>query len=216
MSRHPHRTAAALASAALAVSLTVGLPVAQANPTPDAAMQVPWDQVGDGWTLATWNPVAARRPGERPAPDEAPPEKAADTLYLIDRGDDGGGAVVGRQDHHRQVRRQLAPLRQGAQPLAVGQAQVEQGQSHVGMLLEGGRGFAQAASLQHLGPAVFGQVKAMLDEQAQSIAEQGVVVDQQQLHGFDRTRFELIQMDESRHVRTTQLRGSGFTSRIAL
>ncbi|KAB7754099.1 MULTISPECIES: hypothetical protein [Mycobacteriaceae] len=84
MNRHSRRTAAALATAALAVSLAVGLPVAQANPTPEAAMPVPWNQVGDGWTLATWNPVAGRRPGERPAPDEAPPAKAADTLFLID------------------------------------------------------------------------------------------------------------------------------------
>ena len=58
MSRHSRRTAAALATAALAVSLAVGSPVAQANPTPDAAMPVPWNQVGDGWTLATWNPVS--------------------------------------------------------------------------------------------------------------------------------------------------------------
>ena len=84
MSRHSRRTAAALATAALAVSLAVGSPVAQANPTPDAAMPVPWNQVGDGWTLATWNPVAGHRPGDRPAPDEAPPAKAADTLFLID------------------------------------------------------------------------------------------------------------------------------------
>ena len=84
MSRPSHRTAAALATAALAVSLTVGSPVAQANPVPDAADRVPWSQVGDGWTLATWNPVAGHRPGERPAPDEPRPENAANTLFLID------------------------------------------------------------------------------------------------------------------------------------
>lgn len=83
MSRHSHRTAA-LAAAALAVSMTVGLPVAQANPTPETAKQVPWNEVGDGWTLATWNPVAGHRPGERPAPDEPRPENAANTLFLID------------------------------------------------------------------------------------------------------------------------------------
>jgi len=84
MSRHPHRTAAALAAAALAVSVTVGLPVAQANPTPDASLQVPWNQVGDGWTLATWNPVRGRLPGEPRDADEAPPAKTANTLFLID------------------------------------------------------------------------------------------------------------------------------------
>ncbi|MGX9671313.1 hypothetical protein [Mycobacterium sp. HM-7] len=84
MSRHPHRTAAALAAAALAVSLTVGLPVAQANPTPDASLHVPWSQVGDGWTLATWNPVRGRLPGEPRDADEAPPAKTANTLFLID------------------------------------------------------------------------------------------------------------------------------------
>ena len=65
---------------------------------------------------------------------------------------------------------------------------------------------------EDLGPAVFSQVEAMLDEQAQAVAKQGVVIDQQQLHGFDRTRFELVQMDESRHPRHTQLRGRRFAS----
>ncbi|TXH21981.1 MAG: hypothetical protein E6R06_18480 [Mycobacterium sp.] len=84
MSRHFRRTAAVVAAAVLAAAMVAGSPVAQANPTPDAAMPVPWNQVGDGWTLATWNPVAGHRPGDRPAPDEAPPAKAADTLFLID------------------------------------------------------------------------------------------------------------------------------------
>jgi TolB protein len=84
MSRHSRRTAAALAAAALAVSMAVGSPVAQANPVPDAADQVPWNHVGDGWTLATWNPVAGHLPGEPPAPDEVPPAQAANTLFLID------------------------------------------------------------------------------------------------------------------------------------
>lgn len=83
MSRPARRAAAAFAIAVLTAA-TVSLPVAQANPVPDASVQVPWDQVGDGWTLATWNPVRGRRPGERPAPDEAPPEKTANTLFLID------------------------------------------------------------------------------------------------------------------------------------
>lgn len=62
MSRPSRRAVAALAIAVLTAA-TVSLPVAQANPVPDASVQVPWDQVGDGWTLATWNPVRGRRPG---------------------------------------------------------------------------------------------------------------------------------------------------------
>jgi TolB protein len=82
MSRRARRTAAALT--ALVMSVTAGLPVAQANPAPDASMPVPWSQVGDGWTLATWNPVRGRLPGQPRDADEAPPEKTSDTLFLID------------------------------------------------------------------------------------------------------------------------------------
>jgi len=46
--------------------------------------EVPWSKVGPGWTLATWTPVTAHRPGEKPAPGEADPETAATTLYLVD------------------------------------------------------------------------------------------------------------------------------------
>lgn len=84
MSRPARRSSVALAAAALVASVVAGLPVAQANPTPDTSMQVPWNQVGDGWTLATWNPVPGRLPGERPDPDAPAPAKAADTLFLID------------------------------------------------------------------------------------------------------------------------------------
>jgi TolB protein len=45
---------------------------------------VPWSKVGPGWTLATWNPVIAHRPGEEPAPGEPDPETAVTTLYLVD------------------------------------------------------------------------------------------------------------------------------------
>jgi len=45
---------------------------------------VPWSKVGPGWTLATWSPVTAHRPGEKRAPGEADPETAATTLYLVD------------------------------------------------------------------------------------------------------------------------------------
>ncbi|CDO08868.1 hypothetical protein [Mycolicibacterium cosmeticum] len=46
--------------------------------------EVPWDQVGAGWTLATWSPVTAHRPGEQRAPGEADPETATTTLFLVD------------------------------------------------------------------------------------------------------------------------------------
>jgi hypothetical protein len=47
---------------------------------------VPWSKVGPGWMLATWSPVTAHRPGEKPAPSEPDPETAATTLYLVDPG----------------------------------------------------------------------------------------------------------------------------------
>jgi hypothetical protein len=45
--------------------------------------EVPWSEVGPGWTLATWNPATAHRPGEKPAPGEPDPETTATTLYLV-------------------------------------------------------------------------------------------------------------------------------------
>jgi TolB protein len=49
---------------------------------------VPWSKVGPGWTLATWSPVVAHRPGEESAPGEPDPETAATTLYLVDPAGD--------------------------------------------------------------------------------------------------------------------------------
>lgn len=46
------------------------------------AAQVPWDQVGTGWMLASWNPVPGRRPGEQ-VPD-GEPRVAPSTLFLLD------------------------------------------------------------------------------------------------------------------------------------
>jgi hypothetical protein len=46
--------------------------------------EVPWEKVGAGWTLATWSPAIAHRPGEKPAPGEPDPKSAATTLYLVD------------------------------------------------------------------------------------------------------------------------------------
>ena len=51
----------------------------------EAAIEdVPWSEVGPGWTLATWSPVVAHPPGERPAAGEPDPETAATTLFLVD------------------------------------------------------------------------------------------------------------------------------------
>jgi TolB protein len=46
--------------------------------------EVPWDKVGAGWTLATWSPIIAHRPGEKPAQGEPDPDTATTTLYLVD------------------------------------------------------------------------------------------------------------------------------------
>jgi hypothetical protein len=46
--------------------------------------EVPWSNVGSGWTLATWSPVIAHQPGEERAPGEPDPETAATTLFLVD------------------------------------------------------------------------------------------------------------------------------------
>jgi hypothetical protein len=45
---------------------------------------VPWEWVGPGWTLATWSPVIAHRPGDESVPGEPDPRTAATTLYLVD------------------------------------------------------------------------------------------------------------------------------------
>jgi hypothetical protein len=66
-----------------AASATVAAPVA-ARGVEATINDVPWSNVGLGWTLATWSPVTAHRPGDKPAPGEADPETAATTLYLVD------------------------------------------------------------------------------------------------------------------------------------
>jgi hypothetical protein len=45
----------------------------------EAAIQnIPWSQVGAGWTLATWNPATPTRGGDQPTG-----EPSADTLFLV-------------------------------------------------------------------------------------------------------------------------------------
>jgi hypothetical protein len=45
---------------------------------------VPWSQVGPGWTLAVWSPVTPHHPGEQPAPGEPTWDTANTALYLVD------------------------------------------------------------------------------------------------------------------------------------
>jgi len=45
---------------------------------------IPWSQVGRGWMLATWSPVAGGSPGAPPPPGAPTYQTAATTLYLVD------------------------------------------------------------------------------------------------------------------------------------
>jgi hypothetical protein len=65
-------------------------------PSPSAAAQVaahgveaviatvPWSQVGPGWMLATWSPVAGGRPGAKLPPGSPTRDRATTTLFLVD------------------------------------------------------------------------------------------------------------------------------------
>ncbi|MCW2526055.1 MAG: hypothetical protein JWM76_915 [Pseudonocardiales bacterium] len=46
------------------------------------ASQIPWNEVGSGWILATWSPAPGLRPGQVPPPGQ--PAVAPATLYLVD------------------------------------------------------------------------------------------------------------------------------------
>jgi hypothetical protein len=59
-------------------------PSAVAHGVEAAIADVPWPEVGPGWTLATWSPVTPQMPGVEPAPGEPTWETAATTLYLVD------------------------------------------------------------------------------------------------------------------------------------
>jgi hypothetical protein len=75
-SSSPATTAATSASAPAAPAAAYGVEA--------TINEVPWSKVGPGWTLATWSPVTAHPPGEKPASGEPDPETAATTLYLVD------------------------------------------------------------------------------------------------------------------------------------
>ncbi|OBK74675.1 hypothetical protein [Mycobacterium sp. 1274761.0] len=72
-----------LAIAAAAITLTAITPAAAYAAEPTIA-DVPWSQVGPGWTLATWSPVTPRMPGVETPPGEPTWETAAVTVYLVD------------------------------------------------------------------------------------------------------------------------------------
>jgi hypothetical protein len=48
-----------------------------------SADSIPWEQVGPGWVLATWSPLAGHRPGYMPT-NEPDPSTVSMTLYLVD------------------------------------------------------------------------------------------------------------------------------------
>ncbi|SBS79019.1 conserved exported hypothetical protein [uncultured Mycobacterium sp.] len=80
----PHRVLAGAAVIAAATGL-MACSAAPGSAEPGVEMtaaQVPWDQIGAGWMLASWNPVPGRRPGEQ-VPD-GEPRVAPSTLFLLD------------------------------------------------------------------------------------------------------------------------------------
>jgi len=54
-----------------------------ANSTEDRIQDVPWSQVGPGWTLAMWNAASPMNSGDDFNPDEPTPYNAETTLYLV-------------------------------------------------------------------------------------------------------------------------------------
>ena len=91
------RERAKLAIAAGAVALgaiSISPAIATATPATDAPAvthgveasiaDVPWSEVGPGWTLATWSPFTPHMPGVEPAPGGPTWDTASTTLYLVD------------------------------------------------------------------------------------------------------------------------------------
>jgi TolB protein len=60
-------------------------PAAQsvAHSTEEPIQDVPWSQVGPGWTLAMWNAASPSNAGDDFDPDEPTPYNAETTLYLV-------------------------------------------------------------------------------------------------------------------------------------
>jgi hypothetical protein len=82
-----------VAAAMTAAAISTGPAIATASPAADATAvthgveasiaDVPWPDVGPGWTLATWSPATPTMPGVEPAPGEPTWETASTTLYLV-------------------------------------------------------------------------------------------------------------------------------------
>lgn len=93
LSQHIKHAIAASAVALGAISISPA--IATASPAADTTAvthgteasitDVPWSDVGPGWTLATWSPVTPQMPGRvEAAPGEPTWETASTTLYLVD------------------------------------------------------------------------------------------------------------------------------------
>jgi TolB protein len=54
-----------------------------AHSTEEPIQDVPWSQVGPGWTLAMWNAASPMNSGDEFDPDEPTPYNAETTLYLV-------------------------------------------------------------------------------------------------------------------------------------
>ena len=88
------RTKLTIAAAAIALAASISPAIAAAAPGTDPTAithgieatiaDVPWSEVGPGWTLATWSPVTPQMPGVKPAPGQPTWETASTTLYLVD------------------------------------------------------------------------------------------------------------------------------------
>ena len=82
--------AAAVAVGAVSISPAIATAAPKTDPTAvthgiEASIaDVPWSEVGPGWTLATWSPVTPHMPGVEPAPGDPTWEPTSVTLYLVD------------------------------------------------------------------------------------------------------------------------------------
>ncbi|WP_006244405.1 hypothetical protein [Mycolicibacterium tusciae] len=77
-----HRSTPAPASPSATQSATPSAEMVAHN-TEAPIQEVPWSEVGPGWTLAMWNEATPSNAGDEFAPGEPTPYNAATTLYLV-------------------------------------------------------------------------------------------------------------------------------------
>jgi hypothetical protein len=77
-------TSSAIATASAPPAGTPAAAPAVAKGVERGIGDVPWAQVGPGWTLAMWSPVTPHHPGEQSAPGEPTWDTASTTLFLLD------------------------------------------------------------------------------------------------------------------------------------